>query len=93
MAVCTEKHYSYFDGATKIGTPFENRCSIRPAAIQKKTHHPALVHKKEMLPTIHQRIQVDGSYEYRAVLVLLIDTSYIYTKNRTTLGSFSACNG
>ena len=55
---------SYFDGATKIGRdPCRNRCNTRPTTIIKN-HHLALVHKKEMLSTIHQRTQVDHCYEY-----------------------------
>ena len=49
-----------------------------PPRKKKKNHNQALVQKKkEMLPTIHPRAQVDESYEYPAALVL--PPSDIYT--------------
>ena len=66
----------------KKRTPFRNRCTrvddTRSNAIvkKKKTQRRALVQRKEMLPTIQHRTQVDDGYEHPAVLVLVIGNSY-----------------
>ena len=57
---------------------FWRRQEDRETPFEKKKRPPALVQKKkEMLPTIHPRAQVDESYEYPAALVL--PPSDIYT--------------
>ena len=58
---------------SEVGNPFRNRCNhTRPTAIfleNENNHHPLLVRKWEMLPSIHQRTQVDHSCEYPAAKV------------------------
>ena len=53
----------------KEGPLSKNRClNSQPTAIEKKKKN-ALVQKIEMLSTMHQRVQIDRSYNYPAARV------------------------
>ena len=77
---------SNFDGVKKNRDPLRFRKSLKvtPDRLREKKRrnhyrtYPALVQKKEMLPTIHQGTKVEDSYDHPAVLVAVPSDSCIY---------------
>ena len=70
----------YFDRAERKGDPFSKGLCITPDRPRKKKKklHPPPGKEKEMMSTIHQRTQVDDSYECPAAAQVPLSRQLYY---------------